>query len=323
MKTISEAPIKEGTKVIVRCDLDVPIVNGEIEETFRLDSSIPTLKYILEKKGFPIIIGHMGKPEGNATPKLSTTQLIPYFNEKLGEGNFEILENLRFDPGEKNNDKEFSKILASKADIYVNESFATSHREHASIVGITEFLPSFAGLNLVKEVENLGKIMNNPEKPLAVIIGGIKLESKLPVIEKFQPIADYIMLSSVLSANWSNEITHNMILSDNRDVESKDINDKTRQNFSRVLEKCRTVLWAGPLGMYENEEFIKGTQEIAQKVVELTQNGRLYSVIGGGDTVTAVNKLGLLDKFSFVSTGGGAMLQFLAEGDLPGLKPLR
>jgi phosphoglycerate kinase len=322
MKTLSEAPIKEGTKVFVRCDLDVPIERGVIKETFRLDSSLPTLKYIIDKGGFPLIAGHMGKPGGAEKPHLSTTQLLPYFNEKLGKENLEILENLRFNPGEKENNEEFAKELASKAEIFINESFATSHREHASITGITRFLPSFAGLNLEKEVNNLTKVMRGPEKPLAIVIGGIKLESKLPVIEKFQPIADFIMLSSILSANWSKEITHNMLLADNSDVESKDINDKTRQKFMWALEKSRTILWAGPLGMYENEEFITGTKEIAEKIAYLTQNKGVFSVVGGGDTVTAINKLGLLDKFSFVSTGGGAMLQFLAEGTLPGLKPL-
>jgi phosphoglycerate kinase len=143
------------------------------------------------------------------------------------------------------------------------------------------------------------------------------------VIEKFQPVADFIMLSSILSANWSKEVTHNMLLADNNDVASKDINDKTRQKFMWAIEKSRTILWAGPLGMYEEEEFIAGTREIAQKIAEVTQNKGVFSVLGGGDTVTAANKLGLLDKFSFVSTGGGAMLQFLAEGDLPGLKPLK
>ena len=265
----------------------------------------------------PVIAGHMGKPDGKEDPKLSMQQLVPYFNEKLGEGTYEILENLRFNPKEEENNEEFAKELASKAEIYVNESFATCHREHASIVGITAFLPSFAGFNLQKEVEALTKVMYKPEKPLALIVGGVKLESKLPVIEKFYDKADFIMLSSILSANWSKEITHNMLLADNRDVESKDINENTRQKFIWAIEKSRTVLWAGPLGMYENDQFIQGTKEIAEKIAERTQKDGVYSVVGGGDTVAAINKLGLMDKFSFVSTGGGAMLQFLANGTLP------
>ena len=323
MKTLSEAPIKQGTKVLVRCDIDVPIENGNIGEKFRLDSSLSTLKYIIQKGGFPTIAGHLGKPKGVEVPKLSTKYLLPYFNETLGEGKFELLENLRFDPREELNDEGFCKELASRAEIYVNESFATSHREHASIVGITKFLPSYAGITLEKEVTSLKKIMDNPEKPLAIIVGGIKLESKLPVIEKFQSLADFIMLSSMLSANWSKEITHNMLLADNSDTDSKDINENTRQKFSWAIEKSKTILWAGPLGMYENDEFIAGTKKIAEKISEVTSNNGVYSVVGGGDTVAAINKLGLLDKFSFVSTGGGAMLEFLASGTLPGITALK
>ncbi|MBW6441915.1 phosphoglycerate kinase [Patescibacteria group bacterium] len=322
MKTLSEAPIKQGTKVFVRCDIDVPIERGVIQEKFRLDSSLNTLKYIIDKGGMPLIAGHMGKPKGQVNENLSTKYLLPYFDEKLGEGKFELLENLRFDSREETNDEKFSEELASKAELFVNESFATSHRQHASIVGITRFLPSYAGMTLEKEIESLSRVMNNPEKPLAVLIGGVKLESKLPIIERFQPIADFIMLSSLLSANWSKEITHNMLLADNRDLDSKDINDNTRQKFIWALEKSKTILWAGPLGMYEEEEFMAGTREIAQKISELTQNKGVYSVVGGGDTVAAINKLELLDKFSFVSTGGGAMLQFLAEGTLLGIEAL-
>jgi phosphoglycerate kinase len=265
----------------------------------------------------------MGKPGGKEDPKLTTQQLAPYFNEKLGEGTYEILENLRFNPGEEENNEEFSKELSSKAEIFVNESFATCHRKHASIVGITRFLPSFAGFNLQKEVEVLTKVMYDPEKPLALIIGGVKLESKMPVIEKFFDKADFIMLSSILSANWSKEITHYMLLADNSDLESKDINENTRQKFIWAIEKSRTVLWAGPLGMYEDDQFIQGTKEIAEKIAEVTQKAGVYSVVGGGDTVAAINKLGLMDKFSFVSTGGGAMLQFLADGTLPGIEALK
>jgi phosphoglycerate kinase len=322
MKTLKEAPINKGTKVLVRCDIDVPIENGVLGEVFRLESALPTLKYVIEKGGFPIIAGHIGKPKGVYDSTLSTKNLLPYFNQHLGEGSFELLENLRFDPGEEENSDDFSKYLASKAELYVNDSFATCHRKHASIVGITRFLPSYAGITQEKEITNLTKVMEDPKRPLVVIIGGAKLESKMPVIEKFQQIADYIILSSLLSANWSKEITHNMILADNKDLESKDIDDKTRQKFSKIIENAGTILWAGPLGMYEDNRFIVGTREIALKITQVTSNKGVFSVLGGGDTIAAMNKIGLLDKFSFVSTGGGAMLEFLAEGTLPGIKAL-
>jgi len=322
MKLLSEAPIKSGTKVFVRCDIDVPIENGVVGETFRLDNLLETLKYIMEKGGFPIIGGHIGKPDGKCVKELSTKQLLSYFNEKLGEGKFELLENLRFDPREEENDGEYAKELASGADIYVNESFATCHRKHSSIVGITKLLPSYAGIRLQKEINSLNKVLKDPERPLIVIVGGAKLESKLPVIEKFQQTADFILLSSLLSANWSKEVTHNMMLANNKDLNSKDIDKKTREKFKDIISDAKTVLWAGPLGMYENDDFIAGTREIAIKISDVTKNNGCYSVVGGGDTITALNRLGLLSNFSFVSTGGGAMLQYLAEGNLPGIEAL-
>jgi len=322
MQSLINAPIKQGTKVFVRCDIDVPIENNVIRETYRLDNLFPTLKFIIEKGGIPLIAGHIGKPEGVFKEELSTKHLIPYFNEKIGESRYEILENLRFDSREEQNDTNFAKELASKADIYVNESFATSHREHTSIVGITRYLPSYVGFRFQKEIETLNKVTTNPDKPLIVIIGGIKLESKLPVIDKFIQKADYVLLNSILSANWSKEIPQNLVLSDNSSVESKDIDTKTIEKFKQIINSAKTILWAGPLGMYEKEEYITGTKEIANEIVKLTQEKGVFSVIGGGDTIAAVDKLGILNKFSFVSTGGGAMLQYLAEDTLPGIKAL-
>lgn len=347
MQSLSKAPIKQGTKVFVRCDIDVPIENGVIGETFRLDNLLETLKFIIEKGGTPIIAGHIGKPEGVFKQKLSTKQLLPYFNEKLGEGKFELLENLRFDPREEQNicgvpqDEKFAKELASKAELYVNESFATCHREHASIVGIPRFLPHYAGFRLQKELTSLDKILKNPDKPFIVIIGGAKLESKMPVIEKFATTADFVLLSSLLSANWSEairskdlgllphetplwskEIPQNLVLSNNKDLQCKDTDPKTIEKFKEIIKTAKTILWAGPLGMYEKQEFIAGTKEIANEIALATEQNNAYSVIGGGDTIAAVNKLGLLNKFSFVSTGGGAMLQYLAEGTLLGIEAL-
>jgi len=322
MHSLTKAPIKQGTKVFVRCDIDVPIENGVIGETYRLDNLLQTLKYIIEKGGIPLIAGHIGKPDGVFKQELSTKQLLPYFNEKLGEKKFELLENLRFDPREEQNDDNFAKELGSKAELYVNESFATSHREHTSIVGITRYLPSYTGFRFQKEIETLNKIITNPEKPLIVIIGGAKLESKMAVIDKFLQIADFVLLSSLLSANWSKEVPQNLILSDNKSIEIKDTDLETVQKFKQLIKDAKTILWAGPLGMYEKEEFIVGTREIANEIVRLTQENSILSIIGGGDTIAAVNKLGLLTKFSFVSTGGSAMLQYLSEGTLPGIQAL-
>ncbi len=322
MKLLSEAPIKSDTRVFVRCDIDVPIKNNTIGEKFRLDNLLETLKYIIDKGGIPVIAGHIGKPEGKYIEELSTKHLLSYFNKELGEGKFDLLENLRFDPREEENDENYAKELASKADMYVNESFATCHRKHSSIVGMGRYLQPYAGFRLIKEIESLNKVLSNPKRPLVVIIGGAKLESKMPVIDKFLEKADFVLLNSLLSANWSKEVTHNLILSCNKEVNTKDIDQETRSKFKEIIREAKTILWAGPLGMYEDDEFIAGTREIALEISKTTQEKDAFSIVGGGDTVAVINKLGLLSNFSFVSTGGSAMLQYLSNGTLPGIEAL-
>jgi phosphoglycerate kinase len=322
MTPILNADIKPGTRVFFRGDLDVPIENGQILEPFRLDSLLETLNYILSKNAKPIIAGHIGKPDGKVVEDLSTMQLLPYFNEKLGEGNFELLENLRFNPGEEKNDPVFAKELASKADVYVNDSFATCHRKHASIVGITEFLPSYAGCELQKEVETLGKLLKNPQRPLVAIIGGAKLESKKPVISVFLEIADFVLTGGKLGLDWKEAVPAKLILPLDYAGDNKDIGPETIKKFKDIISRAKTILWAGPMGLYEEEEFFTGTKEIAQAIAKASTEDGAFSVIGGGDTIAAVNKAGVANKFNFISTGGGAMLQYLAEGTLPGLDAL-
>lgn len=321
MKSVKEAKINNGTRVFVRCDIDVPLENGKILTTFRLDSIVPTLRYIIEKGGIPIIAGHISKPGGEYREELSTKHLKPYFNKNLGEGKYELLENLRFDPREEKNDKSFAQELSQKADFYVNESFATCHRKHASIVGITAFLPSYAGLRLQLETETLGKL-NTPKKPFIVLIGGAKLESKMPVIERFLKTADRVLLAGLLSLEWSKEIPQNLVLAGDFRDGDKDISAATVEKYINIIGEAKTVLWAGPVGVYEKEEFIVGTKKIAEAIVNETQRESMYSVIGGGDMTAAAAKLGLINKFSFTSTGGGAMLNYLAEGTLPGIEAL-
>ena len=322
MQTISQSNILKDTKVLVRCDIDVPLENGKILETFRLDNLLETLQFIIEKGGKPILMGHIDSPKGKVDESLSTKQLVPYFNEKLGEGNYELLENLRFDPREEDLNEEYGKELASKADIYVNESFATCHRGHTSIVSIPKYLPHYAGFRLAKEIEVLQNVMKSPERPLALIIGGAKLESKKPVVSKFLDKADYIMLGGKLGADWNESIPNNLILPDDYAEEQKDIGPQTIQKFKDLLQNVKTVLWAGPLGQYENDIFFYGTKEICQEIAKLTQEKGIYSIIGGGDTITASRKAGTLNYYSFVSTGGGAMLEFLAGQNLPGIEAL-
>jgi len=319
MRTIQEANISQGTKVLIRLDLDVPIKNKKILEPYRLDASIDTLKYILEKGGIPIIIGHMGQPKGIYDETLSTKQLIPYFNNKLGINNFEILENLRFDKREEENSNEYAQELASKADIFVNESFATCHREHTSIVEIAKVLPSYAGMRLQKEITILQKVKKEAKKPFIVIIGGAKLESKKPVIDTFLKIADYVLIGGKLGFEWDKEVPSNLILPIDYVKDNKDIGNKTIEKYKSILATATTLLWAGPMGLYEETEFIKGTKAIVESV---KNNKNLWSIIGGGDTIAATNIIDSMNIFSFVSTGGGAMLTYLAKDTLPGIEVL-
>ena len=323
MNILENANITSGTRVLVRLDLDVPFVNGVPTETYRLMAGLKTLNYILKKGGNLILMGHIGKPENNFDKTLSTKQLIPFYNQHLKENSYQILENLRFDSREVENSLEFAQELAKKADIYVNESFATSHREHASIVGITKFLKGYAGFNLVDEIENLKKLKHNFDRPFVVIIGGAKLESKMPVINTFLKLADNVLLGSKLGPEWllqNNKSIKNLILPVDYALDKKDIGKKTIKNYTNIISQSKTVLWAGPMGVYEDENFIEGTKQIAKAI---TNNPNIWSVIGGGDTISAVNKCGFNQGFDFVSTGGGAMLEFLAHETLPGIEVLK
>ncbi|HNS71483.1 MAG TPA: phosphoglycerate kinase [bacterium] len=320
MNKIQDAPISRGNRILVRCDLDVPIKNGKIQEKYRLESSLETLNYIINKEAMPIIAGHIGKPDGKYVKELSTKYLKSYFEEELGSQNFQILENLRFDPREEENSMEYANEICKGIDMYVNESFATCHRKHTSIVSIPKILPHYAGFHLQQEIETLITVIENPEKPLVFVVGGVKLESKKPAVVKFLNIADCVLLGGKLAEDWKEDVPSNLILPMD-DIDGKDIGPKTVKEFNRIIDKSKTILWAGPMGMFEDPKYQNGTKSIAFQISKTTDNGSL-SVIGGGDTISAVEKFGFLGKYSFTSTGGGAMLQFLSEGTLPGIEAL-
>ena len=322
MRSIKEAEIKQGTNVFVAGELDVSLENDKILDTFRLDCMLPTLNYIIEKGGYPVIGGHVGRPNGKVVASLSTEQLRPYFDQHLGIGKFELLENLRFDPREEQNDDAFARELASKADIYVNEVFSTSHRKFTSIIGVPKYIPAFVGLRLEQEIKNLGELLSTPKRPFVVIIGGAKLDDKKPAVSKFLETADYVLLGGKIGQQWVIDMPQNLRVPTDYAKDQKDIGTETIKEYSNILSTAKTILWAGPMGMYENPGFMKGSKEIAEAVVAATNRGA-RSVVGGGDTVKILTTLGLRDKISFVSTGGGAMLDYLAYGTLPGLEVLR
>lgn len=330
MHSISEADVS-GKKVIIRADLDLAEYNGKVE-TFRLDRLVPTVQDVLNRGGKVRILAHRGRPEGHEDPALSLQEYAPILSEKLGQsvnfagsplenqdpaGPVNLFENLRFYQGEEANDQEFANQLAQLGDIYVNESFATSHRPHTSIISLPKLLPHFAGLNLVKEITELTKVLENPAHPLVVIIGGAKLETKRPIIDFMQDHADKILVGSSFAAQGL-VASDKIVLPTDSLTDNKDIGSNTIENYRQIISTSNMIVWNGPVGVFEETQFANGTRSLAQAIV----GSSAYSVVGGGDTIAAIDELGLLDRISFVSTGGGAMLEFLSGKKLPGLVAL-
>ncbi len=368
LSTLKDAGNLKGKRVLLRLDLDAPVEEGKLRDTHRIDSAKKTLAYLREQGAKTVIIGHIGRdPEESLIPVFDYLKTdIPLVFVKtpteaqerlssLADGTFLLIENVRSFPGEVKNDPVFAKELASLADIYVNEAFAVSHREHASIVGVPKLLPSFAGLVFAGEVENLSKALS-PEHPALVILGGAKFETKTPLIERFLGIADDIYVcgalandiyqargyetgvslvsncdispaifenpklhvpSDVIARTAFGSVTKGM---DNVEKEEKivDAGPNALDDIRALVGKAKFVLWNGPLGEYE-AGFDAGTIALAQMLAECDAE----TIIGGGDSLAVVSRLGLLERFSFVSTGGGAMLEFLANETLPGISALQ
>lgn len=337
---LSKAPIKKGTRVIVRADFDVAIKSGKVADDFRIRKVMPTLKYLLQKGASLRIISHLDRPGGKKVSGLSMAPVrrhlqgllkkeIIFIADPLSEKAFaefnssrQILffENIRFWPGEEKNDPKFAKKLARWGDIYVNEAFADSHRAHASITQIAKYLPSFAGLNLEKELFYLGKMLKSPKRPYVAAIGGIKLETKLPLVKKFLREADGVLLGSGLGRfgkSGAKNLYAPLDYITDKKGNNVDIGPKTISRFTELVKDAKTVVWNGPLGNTPN--FPRGTQAFAKAVGHLSA----VKIVGGGDTILALEKYGLLRNFTHVSAGGGAMLEFLAGKKLPGIEALR
>jgi phosphoglycerate kinase len=378
----------ENKKVLVRCDFNVPLSKaGKVEDDFRIKKTIPTIKELLKNNAKIILMSHLGDPEGEFKKELSLEPVRAKLEELLGvsiiktdscigektkrimgemkPGEIILLENLRFEKGEENNDEVFVKELAALGEVFINDAFGCCHRAHASIVGIPRFLPSCAGLLLEKEISVLSKVMDNPWRPFVAIIGGVKISTKIKLIKKLLEKADHLLLggeiaNAILRAKnivvgkplpdeekivkeiESIELTSpklhlpvDVIASPNRrgDIYTRrsaigtvrkeeflpDIGPETIEVFSKIIESAGTIVWSGPLSLFEEPIFEKGTKEIAEAIVK---NHKAYKVIGGGETLFAADKFGLTEKFDHVSTGGGAMLNFLAGEKLPGIKAL-
>lgn len=292
---------------LLRTNLDI---REPREDSLRIEKAVPTIKFLLDHGAKPIIISHCGRPK-NGNPALSLKPAITILEKKISliyrnPISIEWRENLRFDPREQQNNLSFAKKLATGADIYINDDFATSHHTAASLVAITQFLPSYAGLLLEKEIKNLSKVRDNHEHPFVLIIGGVKIEDKLNAIETLKNKADTVLYGSVYPNSSSSQ---NDIL---------DIDEETIKHYIDVITTAKTIIWNGPLGKIENSPYDAGTQAIASAIIK----SKAFSVVGGGDTVDFLVSRGLINKFNFASTGGGAMLAFLAGESLPALAAL-
>jgi len=371
MKTIKDIEFFAGVRILVRVDFNAPIKNGVVVEDYRIRSAFPTIDFLKEKGAKVILIAHLESNDG------ANNTLEPVANQmnKLGEkvvfiknwkkastiidsemkaGDCVLLENLRDFAGEKANDKKFAKELASLADIYVNDAFSVSHREHASVVGVPEYLPSYAGFQLEKEVANLSKAFN-PAHPFLFILGGAKFETKLPLLEKFLNLADSIFLGGALATDIMKEKGYEVgaslvskggidlsgfaknpklllpvdITTQDKEVKlvdglgkddsNMDAGPETILMLEKKIKEAKFILWNGPLGVYE-KGFKEPTLRLAKLIAEASSHAE--TIVGGGDTLAAIAENNDQDKFSFVSTGGGAMLDFLANETLPGIEAL-
>lgn len=358
MQTLKDFQLK-GKRVLVRCDFNVPLSrSGVIVDSFRIKQSIPTIRYLIKGKAKLILISHLGRPEPcqnqgisnlkqyslkavaqrlekllNRRVRLAKSAIRVKFlddcvgakikkeTEKIKPGEIIFLENLRFYKEEEENEENFAKELASLADIYINNAFSACHRAHASVVGVAKFLPSGAGFLLEKENRILKGIIENPKLPLVAVFGG--REGNFKAIDKISEKADFILINwliekEIKEKNIKLRYPEKIIKPIDGLKENLDIGEKTILLFKEKISRAKTIFWSGPLGQIEKSRFSKGTEEIAKTIAE----SRAFSVAGGGETIGFINKLGLTSKFSYLSTGGNAMLAFLAGEELPGIKAL-
>lgn len=333
----------KGKKVLVRVDFNCPTKDGKILDDFRIKKEIPFLKFLLKKKAKVILISHLGRPKGKKKGELSLKgvkmRLEKYLKKKvfgpldlndkktkelienMKEGDLAILENIRFYPGELRGDENFAKKLSLFGDIFINDAFSVSHRNHSSVTKITKFLKSFPGPNLISEIKNLSKILKKPKRPLVAIIGGSKIEDKAPLVEKFCQIADFVLVGNLIALELERRKIKNfekIVLPAEKKL-SFDLDLKTIKNFKEKIQIAKTIFWAGPLGKIEKRRYQKGTMEIAKAILK----SKAFSVVGGGDTIEFLNRFNFTKKFDFVSMGGGAMLKFLIGEKLPGIEALK
>ena len=391
MKYIKDHENLEGKVVLLRLDLNVPIKNRVITDETRINKILPVINFLIKKKSKILIISHVGRPKGKINNDLSlkpicenleikTDQKIKLVKENIykikkddlfknSKDQIIFLENIRFYEEEEKNDTNFSKNLAELGDIFVNDAFSCSHRAHASVSKITEFLPSFAGLQLETEISALKKVTTEIKKPVTCIIGGAKISTKIGLIKNLIPKFDNIIIVGAMANNILNykgnpigkslkeencksvideifetakknsclinypedvvvgkSIDDKAIIKELSEVSNDDlildIGPKTIKKIKDIIERSETILWNGPAGYFENPNFANGCYEITKKIIEKNKKNQIYSIAGGGDTIAVLNQMNAVDNFNFVSTAGGAFLEYLEGKDLPGIKAL-
>jgi phosphoglycerate kinase len=326
----------EGKRVLVRADLNVPLEDGRVADDTRIVAALPTLCWLLEHGAAEVIVcSHLGRPKGE-DPAYSLRPVEEALRKHVEDPRLRVLENTRFDPRETKNDPEYARELAAQADLYVNDAFGSAHRAHASTEGVAHQLPAYAGLLLERELGELARLHGDVERPFAVALGGAKVEDKIGVIESLGRRADSLLVGGKMaeqagSLDVAMELPSDVVAAAafEPDAEARevavdevpegwlglDIGPETRRRFAEAISRARTIFWNGPMGVFEWQRFAEGTRAVAQAIADADA----YSVVGGGDSVRAVHEFGLADRISWVSTGGGASLEFLEGKELPGV----
>jgi phosphoglycerate kinase len=340
-RSVRDADV-DGRSVLVRADLNVPLEHGKVADDTRIRAALPTLELLLERGVERVrVCSHLGRPKGE-DPAWRIEPVRERLRSLLPDERIEVLENTRFDPGETKNDPAFARKLAEGCDLFVNDAFGSAHRAHASTVGVAKLLPAYAGLLLLAELEHLGRLLGEVERPFLLVTGGAKVEDKLGVLKNLGGRADEVLVGGKMAEELrdDNPLPFPVVLPTDvvaaaefaADAETRvspfdalpdgwlglDIGPDSREDFARRIRAAKTIFWNGPMGVFEWEPFAGGTKAVAEAVAAVEG----YTVVGGGDSVRAVNELGLDDDVSWVSTGGGASLELLEGKELPGVSAI-
>jgi phosphoglycerate kinase len=333
-----------GKRVLVRADLNVPLEDGHVADDTRIRAALPTLRWLLDRDVKEIAVcSHLGRPKSDEDrARYAIAPVAKRLADLLPDPRVRLLENTRFDPRETKNDVAFARELADGMDLYVNDAFGSAHRAHASTEAVARLLPAYAGLLLLEELDHLGRLLGDVERPFVLIAGGAKVEDKLGVLQHLGDRADTVLVGGKMAEQLRDdnplafpvELPEDVVAAEtfSADAESRvapydsvpegwlglDIGPNTQERFGEIVRGARTVFWNGPMGVFEWPRFAAGTNAVAQAVADTSGTGA-YTVVGGGDSVRAVQELGLADSVSWISTGGGASLELLEGKELPGV----